>query len=71
MSVKSHLDLLEMIEKNQSYSNLLLNHAIKKNKLAPADTGLLTELAYGTLQRKMTLDYYLEPFIEEKKRRVG
>ncbi len=60
------LDLLEMIEKNQSYSNLLLNHAINKNNLAPADTGLLTELVYGTLQRKMTLDYYLEPFLRKK-----
>lgn len=60
------LDLLEMIEKNQSYSNLLLNSAIKKNKIVAADIGLLTELVYGTLQRRMTLDFYLDPFLKKK-----
>lgn len=60
------LDLLEMIEKKQSYSNLLLNQAIKKYELTPVDTGLLTELVYGTLQRKITLDYFLEPFLKKK-----
>lgn len=61
------LDILEGIEKNQSYSNLLLNHAIKKNELEQKDIPLLTELTYGTLQRKITLDYFLAPFIVKKK----
>jgi 16S rRNA (cytosine967-C5)-methyltransferase len=61
------LELLETIEKNQSYSNLILHHAIEKNKVPVRDIGLLTELVYGTLQRKMTLDYFLKPFIKEKK----
>ena len=30
------------------------------------DRGLLTELTYGTLQHRMTLDYYLEPFVRGK-----
>lgn len=59
------LDLLEAIEKNQSYSNLLLNHAIEKNNLPKKDIGLLTELTYGTLQRKMTLDFFLKPFLRK------
>lgn len=59
------LNLLDSIEKNQSYSNLLLNHAIKRNHLQAKDTGLLTELTYGTLQRKMTLDFYLKPFLKK------
>ncbi len=62
------LDLLEAVEKNQSYSNLLLNNAIKKNELEQKDIGLLTELTYGTLQRKMSLDFYLEPFIKGNKK---
>lgn len=62
----SALTLLETIEKNQSYSNLLLNGMIEKNKIAPKDVGLLTELTYGTLQRRMTLDYYLQPFLKKK-----
>lgn len=59
------MDLLDAIEKNQSYSNLLLNHAINQNHLEQKDIGLLTELVYGTLQRKMTLDYYLQPYIKK------
>lgn len=62
------LQLLETIEKNQAYSNLLLNSAIDKNEISPIDVGLLTELVYGTLQRKMTIDFYLKPFIEKNKK---
>ncbi|MGM9925327.1 MAG: 16S rRNA (cytosine(967)-C(5))-methyltransferase RsmB [Bacillus sp. (in: firmicutes)] len=60
------LDLLLAVEKNQSYSNLALNNIINKNHLSPADSGLLTEITYGTIQRKLTLDYYLEPFLNNK-----
>ena len=62
------MDFLEMIEKNQSYSNLLLNNIIKKNEIDKKDIGLLTELTYGTLQRKMTLDFFLQPFIKSSKK---
>ncbi len=62
------LDLLVAIEKNQSYSNLLLNHAINAQQLPQKDIGLLTELVYGTLQRKMALDFYLQPFLKNSKR---
>lgn len=59
------LDLILSVEKNQSYSNLLLNTTINKNQLSPADSGLLTEITYGTIQRKMTLDYFLQPFMKD------
>jgi 16S rRNA (cytosine967-C5)-methyltransferase len=62
------LELLESIEKNQAYSNLLLNNAIEKNKIEKKDIGLLTELVYGTLQRKLTLDFYLGPFIKNSRK---
>lgn len=65
---ESVVSILEQIEKNQSYSNLLLNNVIKKNQIPSKDIGLLTELTYGTLQRKMTLDYYLHPFIKNPKK---
>ncbi|MCM2603533.1 16S rRNA (cytosine(967)-C(5))-methyltransferase RsmB [Rossellomorea marisflavi] len=60
------LEVIEAVEKNQSYSNLLLNHVIEKNDIPSRDVGLLTELTYGTIQRKMTLDYYLKPFLRGK-----
>ncbi|MCD7033830.1 16S rRNA (cytosine(967)-C(5))-methyltransferase RsmB [Metabacillus sp. GX 13764] len=58
-------DALLMIEKNQAYSNLLLNSFIQKHSLAEKDVPLFTELVYGTLQRKDTLDFYLAPFIKK------
>lgn len=65
---ESALHILDSIEKNQSYSNLLLNNIIKKNHIDRKDVGLLTELTYGTLQRRMTLDYYLEPFLHKTRK---
>ncbi|GIN83751.1 ribosomal RNA small subunit methyltransferase B [Heyndrickxia sporothermodurans] len=63
---ESALEILEAVEKNQAYSNLLLNHVIKRNHISGHDIGLLTEITYGTLQRKYTLDFYLKPFIKKK-----
>ncbi|MBM7586784.1 16S rRNA (cytosine967-C5)-methyltransferase [Bacillus pakistanensis] len=60
------LEVIEAVEKNQSYSNLLVNNVIEKNNLSGPDVGLLTELTYGTIQRKMTLDFYLSPFTKGK-----
>ncbi|WP_203362262.1 16S rRNA (cytosine(967)-C(5))-methyltransferase RsmB [Bacillus sp. REN10] len=60
------LDLLESVEKHQSYSNLLLHSAIEKHHLSGRDAALLTEMTYGTIQRKMTLDFYLAPFLKKK-----
>lgn len=62
------LDILEQIEKNQAYSNLLLNQMIEKHKLKTEDIGLLTEIVYGTVQRKLTLDYFLQPFLKKQKK---
>lgn len=60
------LEALEKIEKQQTYSNLLLNDLIQKYQLTGPDVGLLTELVYGTLQRRMALDFYLQPFLKTK-----
>ncbi|TWI55110.1 16S rRNA (cytosine(967)-C(5))-methyltransferase RsmB [Halalkalibacter nanhaiisediminis] len=59
------LDMLLQIEKNQAYSNLLLNQTVKRSKLDQRDVGLLTEMVYGTIQRRDTLDFYLQPFIKK------
>lgn len=60
------LSILLAVDKNQAYSNLLLHQTIEKYKIDAKDRGLLTEMTYGTLQHKLTLDYYLEPFIHGK-----
>lgn len=60
------LSILMEINNNQAYSNLLLHRTIEKYGIEAKDRGLLTELTYGTLQHRMTLDYYLEPYIRGK-----
>lgn len=60
------LSILMEINNNQAYSNLLLHRTIEKYGIETKDRGLLTELTYGTLQHRMALDYYLEPFVHGK-----
>lgn len=59
------LSILEKIEKQQAYSHLLIHDAMTKNHVKPIDKGLLTELVYGTIQRQMTLDFYIEQFVSK------
>ncbi|SIT67603.1 16S rRNA (cytosine(967)-C(5))-methyltransferase RsmB [Edaphobacillus lindanitolerans] len=57
------LSILVAVSRDQAYSNLLLHRTIEDYKLDAKDRALLTELTYGTIQHRMTLDYYLAPFI--------
>lgn len=58
------MEILEKVETKGAFSNLLLNQTIKKGNLEPNDSGLLTELVYGVMQRKYALDYQLSPYIK-------
>src|SRR5699024_1736654 len=60
------LTILLAVDEKQAYSNLLLHKTIEKYNISAKDRGLLTELTYGTLQYKLTLDYYLEPYVRGK-----
>lgn len=53
--------------KNGAYSNLQLNQVIKQHQLGEADKRLLTTLVYGVIQHRMTFEYWLAPFIGDKK----
>ncbi|SDN26280.1 16S rRNA (cytosine(967)-C(5))-methyltransferase RsmB [Alkalicoccus daliensis] len=56
------LDALLKIEKNQAYSNLLLNDIINKKSLSAIDVPLFTQIVYGTIQQKKKLDFILESY---------
>lgn len=60
------LQALIKIENDEAYSNLLVNSIIEQNKLNEKDIGLFTEVVYGTVQRKKTLDFYLDHFLLKK-----
>lgn len=61
------LDLLIRIDGDNGFSHLIIDHEIKSNEISERDAGLLTEIVYGTLQRKLTLDFYLENYLEPSK----
>ncbi len=61
------IEIINKVLNEGAYSNLLLNETIKNSELNNKDIRLLTELVYGTIQYKMTLDYYLSGYIEHKK----
>ncbi len=62
------VEILTQVEYDGAYSNLLLNDYLKKSEASASDKHLLTELVYGTISRKLTLAYYLQPFIEKAKK---
>ncbi|WP_085524024.1 16S rRNA (cytosine(967)-C(5))-methyltransferase RsmB [Tuberibacillus sp. Marseille-P3662] len=61
------LETLLKVEQEGAYSQLTLNAAIENHDLNRQDTGLLTNIVYGVLQQKRLLEFYLEPYIKQKK----
>ncbi|WP_379133497.1 16S rRNA (cytosine(967)-C(5))-methyltransferase RsmB [Paenibacillus sp. sgz500958] len=59
------LDILVRVDDQGAYSNLLLNSTLQKSGLSREDSGLVTELVYGTISRRNTLDYVLEQFVSK------
>ena len=49
------LEILEEVFEEGAYSNIALNRALSQSSLSQADKGLVTELVYGTVARKITL----------------
>ncbi|MBQ8550829.1 MAG: 16S rRNA (cytosine(967)-C(5))-methyltransferase RsmB [Clostridia bacterium] len=47
------------VEKDEAFSNIVLNDAIKSAGLEKADAAFASTLFYGVLERKITLDYYI------------
>ncbi|MFC0524087.1 16S rRNA (cytosine(967)-C(5))-methyltransferase RsmB [Pontibacillus salicampi] len=60
------LDIVTRVGEQGGFSHLLINQTIQKKGLSQRDTALLTEIVYGTIQRKDTLDYFLSPFLHNK-----
>lgn len=60
------LKILEAVLVDQAYSNIALNNALKDSVLTSKDKALVTELVYGTISRKLTLEWYLSHYIEDR-----
>ncbi|MCK4030439.1 16S rRNA (cytosine(967)-C(5))-methyltransferase RsmB [Streptococcus suis] len=62
------LSVLEDVFEQGAYSNIALNKALGASALSMQDRGLATELVYGTVSRKITLEWYLAHFIEDREK---
>ena len=60
---KTAYNTLMDVESKKAYSNLALNHQIRISK--PASPAFVRELVYGVLERKLTLDYYLDQLVDQ------
>jgi len=57
------LDILIKVEEAGAYSNLQLNRSLQQSDLSRQDAALVTELVYGTISRKLTIDYWLSQLV--------
>ena len=60
------LAVLEEVFSEGAYSNIALNQALLEAPLSSVDKGLVTEIVYGTVARKITLEWYLSHVIENR-----
>ena len=51
------------VDAKKAYSNIALNHKIAVNK--PGSPAFVRELVYGVLERKLTLDHYIDQLLKE------
>ena len=58
---------LEIMD-DKAYSNIVIDEVIESGELSDKDKGLFTELVYGTVANRLTLEFYLQPFYKTKVR---
>ncbi|WP_242258048.1 16S rRNA (cytosine(967)-C(5))-methyltransferase RsmB [Streptococcus thoraltensis] len=57
---------LEKVFHEDAYSNIALNTLLNKRQYDDRDKSLITEIVYGTVSRKITLEWYLAHFIADR-----
>lgn len=65
-SRKIAVDILEQVLSKGAYSNIVLNLELNKSNLNEKDKALVTEIVYGTIKYKYTIDKILKVFIKEE-----
>lgn len=60
------LETLEDVFTEGAYSNIALDKQLRNSQLTAKDKGLVTEIVYGTVARKLTLEWYLSHYIADR-----
>ena len=65
---KLALQAIEKILYKNAYANIVINEYLNKYEFEDSDRRLFTKLVLGTVERKITLAYYLEPYLKKKQK---
>ena len=57
-------EALKKVVSEKAYSNLVLSSTLNESGLSPQDNALSTAIFYGTLDRLLTIDFYLKKLIK-------
>jgi len=63
-------DIIYRVLCEDAYSAIALNNSIKENQLSSLDSGFLSALVYGVLERKLTLEYIIRQYSSIRIRKI-
>lgn len=58
--------VIEAIFDQGAYTNIALNQQLSNKALSAKDRALLTEIVYGTVSRKISLEWYLAHYVKDR-----
>ncbi|MFQ5847815.1 MAG: 16S rRNA (cytosine(967)-C(5))-methyltransferase RsmB [Candidatus Methylomirabilales bacterium] len=58
------LEILVRVERDRAYANVLLDARLRRQRLNPRDRALATELCYGVLRHRGTIDFLLSRVVD-------
>ncbi|MBP1743915.1 MAG: rRNA methyltransferase [Firmicutes bacterium] len=67
---KTAVEILSQVLKKKAYSNIALGKGLDRSSLDPKDKALVTEIVYGTLKYKHTIDTVLSHFLKNGLRKI-
>jgi 16S rRNA (cytosine967-C5)-methyltransferase len=65
------LKALIEIETKKAYSNLVLKNLLRSDSLDTRDRAFISELVYGTVSRKLTIDWIISRFSKTKLKKIS
>ncbi len=67
---KAAVEVLTRVHRDGSYSNIVLDAALREHAFKAQDKALLSRLVYGVIERRLTLDYVLDKLSSVKLKKM-
>ena len=65
---KLAMEAIEKILYKGGYTSIVINEYLNKFEFTPQDKALFTAIVMGTVERRLTLEYFLEPYLKKKQK---